>query len=216
MDKIRIVLADDHSILRQGTAAMLSVYDDIEVVDVAANGEDLLQQLRKHKPHILVSDIAMPGISVFEVLDIMQQEQIPTKILLLTMHDSPDYIFKALEYNISGYLTKETVKDELVKAIRIIHEGGEFYGQNITQSIIRAHKIQKDLSDPLRNPLLSLSVRELEVLALIAQGLTTRQIAEKLFLSERTVSNHRSRMLQKCEVNNTVELVRLYLNHQLK
>jgi DNA-binding NarL/FixJ family response regulator len=214
MDKIRIVLADDHSILRQGTATMLSAYDDIEVVDVAANGEDLLKMIQEHKPHILVSDIGMPGISVFEILEIIEQEGISTKVLLLTMHDTPDYIFKALEYNISGYLTKDTVKDELVKAIRTIYQGGEFYGQNITQSIIRSHKIQKDFSNQNRNPLTNLSVRELEVLDHIAQGLTTRQIADKLFLSERTVSNHRSRMLQKCEVNNTVELVRMYLDHK--
>jgi two-component system response regulator DegU len=214
MDKINLVLADDHSILRQGTAAILSAYEDINILDVASNGSDLLRLVLLHKPDLLVSDIAMPGVPVFDVIHKIKEEKLPTKVLLLTMHDSSEYIFKALEYGISGYLTKDTVKEELITAIRTISQGGEYYSQNITNSIIQAHKSKSGSSQQRSNPLNVLSAREMEVLSLIAEGLSTKEIAQKLFLSARTVSNHRSRMLQKCDVNNTVELVRLYLENR--
>lgn len=211
MHKINLVLADDHSILRQGTAAILSNYEDIHIMDVASNGNDLLRLLLLHQPDMLISDIAMPGTSIFDIITKIKQEGLHTKVLLLTMHDSSEYIFKALEHGISGYLTKDTVKEELITAIRTISQGGEYYSQNITNSIIQAHKNKP--SHP-SNPLDVLSGREKEVLALIAEGLSTKEIAHKLFLSERTVSNHRSRMLQKCDVNNTVELVRIFLENR--
>lgn len=214
MDQIRIVLADDHSILRQGTATMLSAYEDIIITDVASNGNDLLKILTRQEPDILVSDIGMPGLPIFTVLEKIKEAKLKTKVLLLTMHDSAEYIFKALEYGISGYLTKDTVKEELITAIRAIYNGGEYYSQNITNSIIRAHKNKSTKPQNEANPLQIFSARELEVLSLIAEGYSTKQIAEKLFLSERTVSNHRSRMLQKCDVSNTIELVKLFLAHQ--
>ncbi|MEN7546552.1 response regulator transcription factor [Rapidithrix thailandica] len=208
-NKIKVVIADDHSILRQGTAAILSDYEDIDIVGLASNGDEVQKLVDIYQPDVLVSDIDMPGKSIFQVIKQIKDSNYSTQILLLTMHETPDYVFKALEYGVSGYLTKITEEGELIKAIRYLHKGKEYYSYEITQVIVKGYKSRKDGNGA--NPIDQLSKREKEVLSLLAEGLNTKQISEKLFISESTVSNHRSNMLQKCDVTNTVELVKIYL-----
>ncbi len=132
------------------------------------------------------------------------------------MHDTADYIFKALNSGVSGYIAKYVERDELVKAITTVATGEEYYSQTIAQIIVKGFKEKKSREGNTQNPINVLSKREKEVLLLIVDGLNSKQIAERLFLSERTVSNHRANMLQKCGVNNTVELVKLYLDNANK
>lgn len=214
MNKIKVVLADDHAILTQGTASILVEYDFIEVLGTVCNGEKAMEMVRTKKPDVLMADISMPGKSVFEIVEEIKKHEYPTKVLIFSMHNTPDYVFRALDCGVSGYITKFSDKEEVVKAIQSVAKGEEYYSQPITQIIVKGFRSKQNFGVGEQNPLNVLSKREKEVLSLIVDGLNTKQIAEKLFLSERTVSNHRANMLQKCQVKNTVELVRIYLDNK--
>ena len=213
-EKIKVVLADDHAILTEGTSSILSKYDNMELVGVASNGEETEQLIYDQNPDVVVSDISMPGTSIFDIAEsIRRSGKSNSKVLIFSMHDSPDYVYKALNSNVSGYITKNSEKEELIKAIQTVASGHEYYSQSITQIIVKGFKNRKLNGSEDQNPINVLSKREKEVLMLLIKGLNSKQIAEKLYLSERTVSNHRANMLQKCKVNNTVELVKLYLDN---
>lgn len=212
--KIKVALADDHAILTEGTSSILAQQDFIDLVGTASDGTETERLLEEKKPDVLVSDISMPGKSIFDIADdISGKDHIPTKIIIFSMHDSPNYVYNALNSNISGYLTKNAEKKELIKAIQTVAYGDEYYSQPITQIIVKGFKNRKHGNSESKNPIDLLSKRETEVLKLLIEGFNSKQIAEKLYLSERTVSNHRANMLQKCKVNNTVELVKLYLDN---
>ncbi|WKN40977.1 response regulator [Tunicatimonas pelagia] len=213
MNKITVVLVDDHAILTEGTASILKEYDFIDLVGAVNDGQQAFKLVVEHKPDVLVADISMPGISIFDIIQEIEKKQLPTKVLILSMHDSPNYVFKALNNGVNGYITKYADREEMVKAIQTVAQGDEYYSQTITQVIVKGFKEKKSQESNDQNPINVLSKREKEVLTLLVEGLNSKQIAERLFLSERTVSNHRANMLQKCQVNNTVELVRLYLDN---
>lgn len=213
MTKCKVVLADDHAILTQGTSSILSDYEDIELIATASDGEQLHKLVEDLHPDILISDISMPGMSIFDISEEIKQKNLDTKVLIFTMHKSPEYIYKALNSHVSGYITKTAEKEELINAIKTLKEGKEYYSQPISQIIVQGFKKRNEQDADDLNPISKLSKREKEVLGLLVEGLSSRQIADKLFLSERTVSNHRANMLQKCKVNNTIELVRLYLDN---
>ena len=213
MNKIKVVLADDHAILSEGTASVLKDFDQFELVGKASNGAEALEMVVSEKPDVLVSDISMPGLLVFDIIEEIKKHALPTRVLIFTMHDTADYVFKALDSGVSGYVTKYAEPNEIIKAITAVADGQEYYSQSITQIIVQGFREQKSWENDAHNPLSVLTKREREVLMLIVEGLNSKQIAERLYLSERTVSNHRANMLQKCEVNNTVELVKLYLNN---
>lgn len=216
MNKCKIVLADDHVILTQATSSLLADYQDIELVATASDGEQLHKLVEELQPDILISDINMPGMSIFDISEEIRDKELSTKVIIFSMHDSPDYVYKALNSSVAGYITKQAEKDELIEAIKSIQEGKEYYSQPISQIIVKGFKNRNEASSSDQNPINALTKREKEVLRLLIEGLSSKQIADKLFLSERTVSNHRANMLQKCNVNNTVELVRLYLDNANK
>ena len=213
MSTITVVLADDHAILAEGTASILKEYDFIDLVGAVNDGEQALELVKKNEPDVLVSDISMPGKSIFDIVQEIENFQLKTQVLILSMHDTPDYVFKALNSGVNGYITKYADRDEMVKAIQTVAQGDEYYSQPITQVIVKGFKDKKHQENNTQNPINVLSKREKEVLMLLVEGLNSKQIADRLFLSERTVSNHRANMLQKCQVNNTVELVKLYLDN---
>ena len=213
MKSCKVLIADDHAIVAEGTLALLSNYHFIDLIGVATNGEQAHRMVVKYKPDILLSDISMPGMSVFDLSMFIANENLPTKIIIFSMHDTPEYIYKALDSNISGYLTKNADKEELVEAITEVNDGNEYYSQSVSQVIVKGFKKRNHDTETSQDPVKLLSKRELEVLKLLADGLNSKEIADKLFLSERTVSNHRANMLQKCKVDNTVKLVRLYLDN---
>lgn len=212
-DKITVLLADDHAILSEGTASVLKEYESFVLLGSATDGEQALSMVNEHEPDVLVSDITMPGKSVFDIAEVIEKQKLKTRVLIFSVHDTADYVFKALNSGVSGYITKYVERDELVKAITTVARGEEYYSQAITQVIVKGFKDKKNQERDTQNPINILSKREKEVLLLIVEGLNSKQIAERLFLSERTVSNHRANMLQKCKVNNTVELVKLYLDN---
>ena len=215
-EKCKVVLADDHAILAEGTSALLSDYPFIELVGIATDGESAHMLVEKFHPDILISDITMPGMSIFDISADIKKKGLATKVILFTMHDSPDYVYKALNSNVAGYLTKNAEKEELLKAIHRVNAGKEYYSQQVSHVIVKGFKKRNHDKSDSQDPIDLLSKREKEVLKLLVEGMNSKEIADKLFLSERTVSNHRANMLQKCKVDNTVKLVRLYLDNKNK
>jgi DNA-binding NarL/FixJ family response regulator len=212
-NSIKIIVADDHAILKEGIAKLLDEYEDILVVGQATDGAQTIHLVEHHQPHVLVSDINMGKLNGYEVLQEIKTKNLATKVLFLTMHDKPDNIFKAMEMGASGYLTKDTIKEELIQAIRTINQGRVYFGQSIMKIIVdnRSQPGKEErVSDKFKN---LLSAREIEILSLVSEGLSSKQISEKLFISERTVANHRLNIMNKCGVSNTVELVKMYLNY---
>ena len=209
--RISVVIADDHAILREGVVKLLSEYPDVEVAGEAVDGRQALELVESLRPDILISDINMPHASGFVVLEQVVARALPTKVLFLTMLDAREFVFKAGVLGAAGYLSKDTVKTELVAAIRAIHAGKTYYGQSIMHKIITDPQAS-GAGNPAEKKLHELlSPREFEILHLVSQGLSSKQISEKLFISERTVANHRLNIMNKCGVKNTVELVKLYL-----
>jgi DNA-binding NarL/FixJ family response regulator len=212
-NSIKVIIADDHAILKEGVSKLLSEYEDILVVGEATEGQQTLALVEHHQPHVLVTDINMNGLNGYEILQQIRKKNISTKVLFLTMHDKPENIFKAMEMGASGYLTKDTIKEELIQAIRSINQGKFYFGQSIMKIIVDNRSTQGKEAKPENTFKDLLSPREFEILTLVSEGLSSKQISERLFISERTVANHRLNIMNKCGVSNTVELVKLYLNH---
>lgn len=213
--KLKIMIADDHIILTQLLSKLLET-EDIEILPLAHDGAELETLLEELHPDIIVSDIEMPGKSIFEIAHHIHRNSLDTRVILFSMHQHPEYVFEAMESHVNGYLTKNADKDELMKAIRHVQQGHEYYSDAIRQIIIQGFKSRNKESLNEQNPLKQLTRRENEIIKLLVQGLSSHQIAERLFVSPRTVSNHRANMLQKCQVSNTIELVRLYLENERK
>lgn len=212
-NSIKIIVADDHAILKEGITKLLYEYKDVLVVGEATDGAQTLSLVEHYQPHILVLDINMRELNGYEVLQEIQRKKLPTKVLFLTMYDKPENIFKAMEMGAFGYLTKDTITEELIQAIRTINQGKFYFGQSIMKIIVDNRSLQGN-QDRLNNKFKDLlSVREFEILSLVSEGLSSKQISEKLFISERTVANHRLNIMNKCGVSNTVELVKMYIQH---
>jgi DNA-binding NarL/FixJ family response regulator len=206
---ISIVLADDHAILRQGLNFIVSQHPQIHVAGEASDGLQALQLVKQHAPDVLVCDISMPNMSGIEVARSLQQQAVATKVLFLTMQDKEEYIIQAVEAGAVGFLPKETVGEELVKAIIEVAQGKEYFSPTVYNKVFKALRQINQKSEVRITP------REKEVLSLLAEGLSTKLIAEKLFVSEYTVSNHRANLLQKLSAHNTAELVRKALEMRL-
>lgn len=200
----RIILADDHTILRQGVRAILDAEEDLEVVGEAKDGDEAVQLTRQLKPDLVVMDITMPKMSGIEATKTLRLEFPDLPVLILTMHEEPEFIFAMLDAGANGYVLKETAARELVSAIRAVLEGGSVLYPSVARRIVQeaARGRHKDSSDSTLTP------REVEVLKLVAQGRTNREIADKLFLSVKTVETHRTHIMEKLGVHDRVELVK--------
>lgn len=213
--KLRILLADDHAVLRAGLRMLLNAEPDMEVVAEAANAVEAAQQVQETSPNVVLLDISMPGATGLELLKELLQKSPESKFLMLTMFDDEEYIRQALALGASGYVLKQAANTELLSAIRVVGQGGTYL-----------HKEHKSLffesTAPRQNPPLEkddsynrLSEREKEILALIASGYTNRQIAEKLILSEKTIETYKSRLMVKLDLHSRTEIVRYALQRNL-
>lgn len=197
---IRVVLADDHAILRQGMRYLFN-NTPILVVGEASNGDEAIALVEDKMPDVLVCDIHMPGTDGIKASKILKEKGIRTKILFLSMHDSEEYVMQALNVGASGFLSKDTVEDELLEAVKSISRGGEYFSKDIYAKIV------KIMREPKKEPAYKLTRREKEVVQCLMEGLSTKQIADKLCVSEHTVSNHRANILNKLKVVNTAQLI---------
>ncbi|MDP4116916.1 MAG: response regulator transcription factor [Bacteroidota bacterium] len=207
MDKIRVFLADDHAVLRDGLKVVINTDPDLVVVGEAEDGESVLPLAKCLNPDILILDINMPKMNGIEAAKLVKAELPNIKILMLTMHDNENYIFDALSVGINGYISKNSDMDELLKAIKTIAHGEEYFPPYISNIIIQNYltKAQKTTGEVSNSSLLT--GREKEILVLISKGLTSHEIAEKLFISYFTVGKHRKNLMKKLKLKNTAELV---------
>ena len=214
---IRVVLADDHKIIRDGVKALLGNEKDIQIVGEAANGLELLDLLAREEADVAVVDINMPGMDGYEATKQIK-DKYPVKVLILSMLDHESHINKMFEAGATGYLLKNTGKEEFVHGIRMVASGQKFICTEIALSLLA-----KITGPAAKTPLVTsskitgneLSKREIEVLRLIADGLTNAEIADKLFTSKRTIESHRQSLLEKTQSNNTATLIRYAVSHHL-
>ena len=206
---MRILIADDHGIVRSGVKLLLDRQPDMEVVAEAEDGIDALEQAVRLKPDIAVLDVSMPRMTGLQATHEIKAQSPDTQVLILSMHDDERYLLEALRAGASGYVLKRAADKDLVEAVRAASRGEPFLTSNAQQALIR------DFIDRGQAPTDELSPREQEVVQLIAEAHTNKEIAEILHLSEKTVESHRGRVLQKLGMRDRVELVRYAIRRGL-
>lgn len=205
---IRIVIADDHAIVREGLKRIVTAAGDLEVLHEAADGTQVMQAVREHEFDVLVLDLSMPGRSGMELIRLVRAEQPRLRVLVLSMHGELQYAVRAIKSGASGYLSKDSAPALLVQAIRKVADGGAFVSPEVAQQLaLGAMPGGQSASHE------SLSGREFEVLQLLAEGLSVTRIATKLHLSVKTISTHKANLMQKMGFKNQSELVRYALRH---
>lgn len=202
MIKIRLLMADDHPLIREGFRSLLTKNEQFEIVGVAENGKELVELAGKLSPDIVLTDISMPVLNGMEAVEEISKLYPDIKCVILTMHEERAYVIKALKIGVHGYILKNIERYDLEKAILTIHEGGKYFSPIVTNILAES------VIHPGQNTVSELTSREKEVLELVAQGHSTKQVADKLGIGTRTVESHRVNMLKKMKVNNTAELVR--------
>ncbi len=208
MDKIRILLADDHAVVRQGTRELLEREEDLEVVAEAGDGEEAVRLATSQRPHVAIMDISMPKLNGIEATRQIKATCPAITILVLTAYDDDQYIFALLEAGAAGYLLKNVHADELIKAVRAVHAGESVLHPAIARKVLNRFAPPAD-KHPQENALDQLTERELEVLKLAAKGMTNQEIARELALSVRTVQTHLSNIFGKMKVGSRTEAVLL-------
>ena len=207
---IRVLLADDHAIVRTGLREILESTGDIQVAAEATNGNEALDAVRKGEFDVAVLDLSMPGRSGIELIKLIKDEQPRLRVLVLTMHSEDQYAVRALKAGASGYLTKESAADELVAAIRRIASGGAYVSPETAQRLVLGNA-----SANVELPHTRLSDREYQVFRMIVEGKSVTDIGGALNLSVKTISTHKSRILEKMGVASQAELVRYAVEHKL-
>jgi two-component system, NarL family, response regulator NreC len=208
---IRMVLADDHVIVRQGFQQLLSQQADFAVVGEAGDGATTLRLVKELQPDVLVLDMVMPGLSGLEVLGQMQQTSPQTRVVILSMHDDRGYVLRALRSGALAYLLKESSAQELIQAIRLVMSGRHYLSAPLVEHVIAACLHPEPIS-PV-DCYAALSSREREVLRLIGDGLTNHQIAVTLVVNRRTIDTYRRRLIKKLGLHSQIELLRYALRH---
>ncbi len=211
-DKIRILLVDDHAILRAGLRAILNAEAGIEVVGEAGDGKEAVAKADKLKPDVVLMDISMPVMDGFEATRRIQQCCPEAKVLVLTVHDNEEYLFRVLEAGGSGYVVKKSADTELISAIRAVHRGEAFLSPMATKMVIGGYLRAMGL-EGAKQSYTSLTSREEEVLKLITEGYTNQEIADRLIISVKTVESHRAHILDKLELHTRADLVKYARTH---
>jgi two-component system response regulator NreC len=208
-DTIRILLVDDHSVLRAGLKALLEAEPDFRVVGEASTGEEALERIDLLKPDVVVMDISMPGMGGLQATKQIAEKGV-SKVLVLTMHAEEEYLLAVLEAGGSGYVKKTSADTDLTTAIRTVAKDEVFLYPAAAKLLLQGYRVKHDDTRP--DPLVKLTERERDVLAMTAEGFSSSEIGEKLFISPKTVDTYRSRIMQKLQLNHRSELVRFALN----
>ena len=201
---IRVLLVDDHELVRQGIAAMLNSSGDVQVVGEAKTGREALEVARRQLPDVVLMDVRMPDMDGLEATRKLKEERPRTAVVMLTMHDNPAYLRDAVRAGAAGYLLKDVSKDELADAIRQVATGGAFIESQMLKGMLSEMKPSAPVAGP-GGAAKSLTKREREILGLVAEGMSNREIAEKLVLSPETVKSHVAAILEKLNVSDRTQ-----------
>ncbi|MDD5468037.1 MAG: response regulator transcription factor [Anaerolineales bacterium] len=212
--KTRVLLADDHAVLRAGIRLLLNSQPDFDVVGEAASGLEALALAEKIQPDLILLDLSMPGLGGLEALPVLRRRAPTARILILTMHDDPQYLRKALKSGAAGYVLKKAADVELFSAVRAVLRGEVYVHPSMTRSLLEDLIPQEESSDEL-DLWKGLSDREQEALRLVALGYTSAEIAAKLNLSVKTIETYRARGMEKLGLTNRASLVRFALRNEL-
>lgn len=211
MADIKVLLVDDHEVVRKGMSFLLEDEPSLEIVGEAGGGKEAIERIPELNPNLILLDINMPEMNGIEAAKIISKKFPKVKILIFSMHNDPDYILKSIESKVDGYILKDADKEEIVKAMNVVHKGEKYFPPEVSAILVSAmqnNTVVKPINSN-QKVLGILSKKEVEVLKFIADGKSSKDIAETLGLSIRTVSNHRANMLKKTNLNNTAELVRI-------
>lgn len=203
MNKIRIFIADDHSMVRQGLKQLLEIGDEIQVIGQAGDGETAIKEILNLKPDVALIDINMPVINGIEVTRILKEKKSVTKIVILTIHNEIEYLLKAVDEGADGYILKDSDFDILIEAIKTVYKNESYIQSNMALQLAKILNSQEDTNN-LKNSN-DLTKREIEVLRLVTKGLLNKEIAQKLCISEKTVKNHVSNIFKKIGVNDRTQ-----------
>ena len=206
---IKVLLADDHAVVRDGLRALLEAEPGMEVVADVSNGREAVRATRKLQPDVVVMDIAMPELNGIEAAHQIHEDSPSTQILMLSMHSTTEHIFRALQAGARGYLLKDSAGAEVVEAVRAVHAGRRYLSHKIAATVIDDYISERHRTSPLD----SLSRRERQILQLIAEGKTSAEVGTMLFLSPKTVDTYRSRMMHKLNIGDVPNLVKFAIQH---
>ncbi len=210
MNKLRILVVDDHAVLRDGIRAMLGLHDDIEIVGEASDGRQAVEKAQELDPDVVLMDLAMPEMDGMEATRRIIKKNPKVKVLVLTQHDNKEYILSAIKAGALGYVPKRALGSELVTAVRAVHRGDSFLYPSAATALIQDYLHQVD-----EEPYNDLTGREREILKMIAEGNTSREIADKLVISLKTVLGHRTQIMKKLGIHNRTELIKYSLRKGL-
>ena len=222
MTPTKIMLVDDHSIVRDGIRLLLEQADGLEIIDEANDGEEALDKLKAiqsdaERPDLILMDISLPGMSGIQTTQVVSRLYKNVKVLMLSMHNNEDYILRSVEAGAYGYILKDSSSDEMIKAIRTIASGEKYYSSPVASIILSGYmqQLKRGEKHGRAERQSKLSNKEKEILQFLVDGMSSREIAEKLQLSVRTVDNHRANMMRRLQVRNAAELVRMAVEDKL-
>ena len=212
---INIILTDDHQIVRDGIKAMLSDVAGIQIIAQAESGKQLFELLKTTKADVIVLDIELPDMSGIDICRQLVASYPNTRVLILSMYTDEEFIFKAISEGAKGYLPKNTSREELVEAIRTVADNREYFSPVISAIMLKSYIQKAKSKNTDARDLTELSKREIEILRMLAEGYPNTEIAEKLFISIRTVESHKSHIMQKLMIHTNVELVKFAIRNKL-
>ena len=204
MDKVKILIVDDHAVLRDGLRAMLGVYDEIEIVGEASEGKEAIQKALESAPDVILMDLVMPGMDGLEATRRILKKMPKAKVLFLTQYETKEYLLSAIKAGAAGYIPKRALSSELLTAIHTVHKGDSFLYPSAAATLIEGYRQRTGETEPYDH----LTAREREILKLIAESHTSRKIADMLNISYRTVNGHRTKIMNKLNIHKSTELIK--------
>lgn len=215
MNKISLISVDDHQLVRDGIRALLKDEPGFVIVGEASCEQELMNVLSQITPDVILMDISLPGKSGVEICKLLTETKPDIKIIVLSMYMNEDFILNAIKAGAKGYLPKNTTKEELISAIETVNSGKEYFNKEVSEIMIKSYMSNVKKDETQKQSTETLTGREEEILKLFAEGLTNKEIADKLFISIRTVESHKTHIMQKLELKSTVELIKYALKNKL-